>query len=1194
MPTTWFELAFASLSHSELLAWLVKLTALCLAAAVAVALFQRRSPALAHHIWIWAIIGICLLPLLTLIVPQWSLRVMPEAEDERQTVRRADDRVASADNLPSGALPEIELRESNEGKASQAPTTSPSPVSTFGGKQAEDTAESPLSQVSVETTKAPSSSGSGWFHLGWPQTTCLIWAFGAFGLLTRLAFALLEMTRLVKRSPQASPELRSTVDEIAESLQVLQRYNVRTLASAAMPMACWLGRWLILLPEDIVDWPADIRRTVIAHELGHIARRDAWSDFLVQIVWRTVWFHPLLWLARHSVPRLRERACDEWVLSTGRIGPREYADHLLEVVTRCAQPVTTMAPAMARGHELERRLRAIVSTRPFSWSRGPAARIVTVACCLLLSGLLAATRAAPTSPLPGSGEQMGSASSVILRRSAEPVAADAPAITVSGVVVTPEGKPVPEAIVLLRAESPHFYSMGLQHGRQLLAETRTDAQGRFLLEKIGIPLRHASQIKQLLANQGGARLLVWADGRALAWAEVKGLTQKAPLRIVLAPEAKVMGVVHDKTGKGVGGVRITMAGITKETNYSNQMFLEGDDLRLFFMEGSPEGTLTNKDGRFALHHLPTDRRIAVHLTKPGWEGQSLFVDTGDSGSKEMNSNPGNKDKPTPVQHSPMDMTIEAGQVAEVRVLDHTGHPVPGGGIQVSDSKNFGAGWGDVNLRGEAQICIAKPGIYAFTYTGDPLTAELGTRVTAEFKPNDKSRRVELWLPESKWLSGKVLDAETGKGIIGAYLSYGKSPKADGKESGQYSTAVSGPDGSFRIPVAVGPGSLGFMHPVFGYFPPVYGNTPSGKEPPQTEINVPEAGQPAPVTFSLGKGLQIRGTVNDANGKPAAGASVSFYPDTWLPDTTATTDREGGFELLGLSPYKSGKLVVQAAEGAATIPIEANSNQPITQTIRKHVEIRLKQGGVVITGRVLHNGKPRAGVVMKLNHTIGKALPTQPIPGRPGAFSDSNQLFPAGELKTDADGRYRIGGVEAGERFGFAIEDPDNMRDDRWPYQTDTVYAWDKTVPENTPEVQLPDVNLVATTQVLRGVVVDPKGHPVAGVTVSASFLDGHQPSRPKTRQVYWTESDTRGRLEIRDLPELPIELMAYKNNPGDQEIKFTTRVRPKLNQQDIRIVIDPRLHEEIESLDEPKKGPIDSCAANGSVITRRYTGRLHE
>src|SRR5262249_38598627 len=135
------------------------------------------------------------------------------------------------------------------------------------------------------------------------------WGVVTFGLLIRLGAAVFHLARLVRRSPLASAELQGSVRETACSLNLQSRFEVRLLDDNAMPMACWLGRWFILLPRDIVEWPSNLRRTVIAHELGHVARRDAWSDFLTQLVCRCLWFHPLLWVANRQVPRLREAAC---------------------------------------------------------------------------------------------------------------------------------------------------------------------------------------------------------------------------------------------------------------------------------------------------------------------------------------------------------------------------------------------------------------------------------------------------------------------------------------------------------------------------------------------------------------------------------------------------------------------------------------------------------------------------------------------------------------------------------------------------------------------------------------------------------------------------------------------------------------------------------------------------------------------
>ena len=56
------------------------------------------------------------------------------------------------------------------------------------------------------------------------------------------------------------------------------------------------------------------------------------------------------------------------------------------------------------------------------------------------------------------------------------------------------------------------------------------------------------------------------------------------------------------------------------------------------------------------------------------------------------------------------------------------------------------------------------------------------------------------------------------------------------------------------------------------------------------------------------------------------------------------------------------------------------------------------------------------------------------------------------------------------------------------------------------EVRLPDVRLVTRGQTLRGVVVDPQGKPVAGVTVSARLAGGRTLTRPRTGPPPWTQT----------------------------------------------------------------------------------------
>lgn len=103
---------------------------------------------------------------------------------------------------------------------------------------------------------------------------------------------------------------------------------------------------------------------MLAHELGHIKRRDPLTQFIVQIACAIHWFNPLVWLAARQMESERERACDDLVLNNG-FRASDYAQHLLEIVTGCKtdELEACASVGMARPSRLESRLVSILDER---------------------------------------------------------------------------------------------------------------------------------------------------------------------------------------------------------------------------------------------------------------------------------------------------------------------------------------------------------------------------------------------------------------------------------------------------------------------------------------------------------------------------------------------------------------------------------------------------------------------------------------------------------------------------------------------------------------------------------------------------------------------------------------------------------------------------------------------------------------
>jgi len=107
-------------------------------------------------------------------------------------------------------------------------------------------------------------------------------------------------------------------------------------------------------------------RTVIAHELAHLRRRDHWIAF-VQLVAECVWWwNPLFWFIRRQIRLNAELACDAWVVSTLPEQRRAYAEALIEIseqLSRRATPAFALGVSNGCRRAFEKRLTMIMSDR---------------------------------------------------------------------------------------------------------------------------------------------------------------------------------------------------------------------------------------------------------------------------------------------------------------------------------------------------------------------------------------------------------------------------------------------------------------------------------------------------------------------------------------------------------------------------------------------------------------------------------------------------------------------------------------------------------------------------------------------------------------------------------------------------------------------------------------------------------------
>jgi len=318
------------LTQPDLLAWLLKATALLVVALAATTLLRRASAGTRHLVWLATLAGILLLPAVSIwtpirlaIVPA---RLMPSLPQFTPTIAS-----------PRAAEPSAPALDSRR-------ATTPAPV------PAAPAAPSPL---------APSLPNEPAFPI-W-TTLLLAWGAAAAVLFGWLSFGALSVRRIVKSGRELDERAwTAPLCEIADRLDLDSVPRLLSSPLIEMPFACGVVEPTIVLPASAELWSDSRRRAVLFHELAHVKRRDLVGHTLGRVACALYWFHPLVWTAARRLRAESERACDDLVLACGARAS-DYADHLLDIVISVRhQGAPATAMPMARRRELEGRVLAIL------------------------------------------------------------------------------------------------------------------------------------------------------------------------------------------------------------------------------------------------------------------------------------------------------------------------------------------------------------------------------------------------------------------------------------------------------------------------------------------------------------------------------------------------------------------------------------------------------------------------------------------------------------------------------------------------------------------------------------------------------------------------------------------------------------------------------------------------------------------
>lgn len=350
---------------------LLKATLVLALAVLAGMALQRSAAAVRHRLWSWTFAALLALPVLVATLPRLNLPVSDAVSTAFSVAPAAEATLPTHD---SAATPEAVLA----GTAPAAPTvTGPSPVRWF-------------------TTR---------------EVLTGLWLAGSLVSLIALTISVLRVHWLSHLAACVDdPDWSEATASIARQLAFRSPVCVRISSRVVTPMAGGFLRPTVFLPSNALDWNAERRDVVLAHELAHLAARDPQRHLLARLAVALYWFHPLAWFAARQATAAREAACDERVLALGT-KPSAYARVLLDLADSMqARPRALVTLPMVHKSSLEVRVMTILNgtVRPSSTFRG------TVAVFALTLGTLVVAAAAPRGAEPDSTVRWVDASPVPL------------------------------------------------------------------------------------------------------------------------------------------------------------------------------------------------------------------------------------------------------------------------------------------------------------------------------------------------------------------------------------------------------------------------------------------------------------------------------------------------------------------------------------------------------------------------------------------------------------------------------------------------------------------------------------------------------------------------------------------------------------------------------------------------------------
>jgi hypothetical protein len=357
---------------------------------------------------------------------------------------------------------------------------------------------------------------------------------------------------------------------------------------------------------------------------------------------------------------------------------------------------------------------------------------------------------------------------------------------VVGRVLDPEGKPVPDAAVMVHARNVTARQAPFTSRFKMtpLAGTRADGWGRFRID--------APRTSSTRQEEFGA--VAMATGFGAGWVTLDPDDDQPTVDISLRPEHVIHGRLFDVQGKPVPDVSVSVRSIQSDNPRSSASLHDRYTNRrsdgVFYWSRDahdypawPRSVITDAEGRFTVRGVGQKLHADLTARHPRFALQTLDINTDDNAESKT-----------------LAAALAPSQIVNVRVTyADTGQPVPHSPLRVQASQGRVAkvDESETDAAGQARInswpADRSYGVTAYPPEGQPYLVASGR---VNWPKGALEQTLNIALPRGVLVHGKVTEEGTGKPVAGARVVFA-THGGPGDVASSMSVRTN-PDGSFRL------------------------------------------------------------------------------------------------------------------------------------------------------------------------------------------------------------------------------------------------------------------------------------------------------------------------------------------------------------------------------------------------------------